>query len=766
MIKMVTALSQPIRAKSVRVVPALPVSSKSWTCNQRTAWQLWQEWRKTFRGPRLPYERLPIAGYRLNASEVIPQLKESLLPGCRCLIVECWPQESHLLTDDFKRQLVASLEEHPSLKEVQFQVIGRTQAVDTPPFEVNKVLVRKFWDQRSSYPSLPDYLRQLRERAGLSRRDAAETVHLNTGRKFKTDQLSRLEDGVDTLRAFPLFVGLAAVYEEDVRDVIAAANLSQYAEMDPRCWTTEFYPGLIDTRSEQLKISLYDTRSPKTAAWRIHMGRKDPWRYCDMETFGESLGIHSTGIVEVEASHYPPNASFLLGACEFFGRPASYLAEPVCGEFFGEVPVSEIFGPHWVWIDTHSDEAWELSSFRDSPTIGGFICAARKLKFPFESPEEASVEIGRDAHYMRGREREVFQVKAANLSDWVWIYKTLGIPLEVLRALLPDYGIDPQSPACLLAEAMDGQKLLDLKAAGVDNNFLHKLVGKKDFSPDPRSFLELKRVLPTLRVDQLLGRYFPEVGTFFKEARGESPVLQLTEAEVRQSLEFDLGERLVAFRLDPPAKFRHLAGEDGTLDLQTAAKCLGIDHHDFSYQEHCFARVRGVEKLKSLPQALGVSPKIFYLSQVPEILGLFPVSHRLDAAGHPRPYAHKEFRDLMHPVIVRRESEEKTVDRIKRVGRNRLRRGVVAFFLGRKADGTIDFSLPQGETRASFSKKDFRKVVEGSLRGKRLSRTETLQVERILKNQEVTANDLMFLSRKTHLPRRNLFLLAKKNELK
>ena len=784
-----------IRLSTVRHLPSpQPPNQLRWTDAQKKAWACWQEWMRRQPASPDPNARLPIMRFSESPLEIQKPLLETLSSACRCLILEIWPQEQHLFgrLDEIVRGVFAASD----VREVRALVMGeklvryersvnsigqvtRVKSIipamakgrDTDQIQLARAQVRQRWSRRASYLSLPEYLRKMRKVKGLSCQEVIEQLgsHIDLPKYFTAAFLEELELAIAVPIRFDILRGLAHIYGEDLRHLVVASNLTLHGDVGPLYWTTESYPAYIETDFDAVRFMVCHAHPKEYFSSLGHfllLGMKDPLAYGNITGFAKSIGVGDSVLNPLLNNEHPPDSPLIIGIAESLRDSVASLMEVIVSQFYDRSLFAPLFPDRWIWIDGRSREPDQIADLLKKPSVGGFAMAGRKITHPFSSATKLGKLWRGNGKYLSDREYGKCPVTRYNLSEWIDAYRRLGLPEELLQILVMDNGISHDETAYLIGKALEGKSLSSLKKGKERMGKRQVATLLHETSAEPATLLAAQRLLPQLNMPQVYRRFHPDIGEFIPEAVGPNPFLDFTEEDVRTALfEFDLGAEIVAFRLNPPQRYQNLATSDGVLTLDAAGEILGITKYAFTYYEQEFVLTRERDRLKNFSQALGRPARLIYLAQHPEILCFHPVAHYLDANRNKLPYSQDRYQGLMREVKKRQKQDERDSRGIKNMGKSSLRRGVLAYFLGRRSDGTIDFSLPKGETWKSFSRRDFEGEMRTLVADGSFTPEQRHKVYDSLRNKVIILNSLVSLARLTKLPQRDLFMLAYRDAL-
>ncbi len=662
---------------------------------------------------------------------------------------------------------------------------------------------------------LPDVARRLLEEPNLRRE-----LSFYRGAFRGISDLRAWEAGPKRAIPFPLLRALAEMYGQDLRTWIAASNRDLHPDIPRRLWEGEYYPLYLEAKTDLDRLREYDAapegRGRGSFGWRLFEARKNPDRYFSTGALAERVGILPKMLHDFERNHHSPNAATLRALVEALNRTEADLAGAVSRTFHPDLPLAELFPGQEIFLTPHSLDAAKVAAYAREPgSLGQYLFAARKLRPGFPSADEVSAEIGRNPNYFARHESNAVHFGRDNLHEWLWLWDRMGLPRELFLGIAERrHGIPRGDPAYLLAEALEGRSLEQVQAESeISTKTLSAILQQRDNLVTPASLLSLKEALPRLEAARLYQRYYPELPYFFPElsAAGEPHLRVDPQALPQLFRRFHLGEALFAHRMnaDPP------------LSTVQLAEALRWDNPTVGRHERQFSRIEDDASLRRLAEVLGLSPGELYLYFRPEVLRLFPLR---DPAGEPWTLSEEAYRALissnhggydrhnlrrrLSPEILRlpprhdadgnldpvvtlaraygleASQAQKLLDPARPLGDADLRwlaerfprlsyrewyehfhRPELAFFLGRREDGAIDYRLPEGLDFAALERLDTVARIEE--RSRETGGAVPLSVLRSLrKSGNPGERSLVQISRWTGLDRRLLFLYFRREDLR
>ncbi len=628
------------------------------------------------------------------------------------------------------------------------------------------------------------------------------------------------EAGPSRAVPFPLLRALAGIYGQDVRTWIAASNRDLHPEIPRRLWEGEGYPLYLEVRTDLDRVKEFEAapegRGRGSFGWRLFEARKNPDQYFSVGALAERVGILPKMLHDFEGNHHSPNAATLRALTEALNLTEADLAGAIGRTFHPELPLAELFPGQAVFLTPHSLDAAKVAGYAREPgSLGQYLFAARKLRPGFPAADEISAELGRNPNYYSRHEANAVHLGRDNLHEWLWLWNRMGLPRELFLEIAERrHGIPRGDPAYLLAEALEGRSLEQVQAESeISTKTLSAILQQRGHLVTPASLLSLKEALPRLDAARLYLHYYPEMPFFFPELAGAGePSLRVDPQRLPELFRrFHLGEALFARRMnaDPPLS---------TVEL---AEALGWDNPTVGRHERQFSRIEDDASLRRLAEVLDLNPAELYLYFRPEVLRLFPLR---DPSGEPWTLSDEAYRALLSanhgsydrhnlrrrlsPEILRLPAQQdangnldpvrtlarahgletsqaqKLLDPARPLGDADLRwlaerfsrlsyrewyehfhRSELAYFLGRREDGTIDYRLPEGLDFAALERLDM--VARIEQRSREAGGAVPLSVLRSLrKNGNPGERSLVQISRWTGLDRRLLFLYFRRQDLR
>lgn len=628
------------------------------------------------------------------------------------------------------------------------------------------------------------------------------------------------EAGPSRAIPFPLLRALAGIYGQDVRTWIAASNRDLHPAIPRRLWEGEGYPLYLELKTDLDRVREFDAapegRGRGSFGWRLFEARKNPDQYFSALALAERVGILPKMLHDFERNHHSPNAATLRALTEALNLTEADLAGAISRTFHSELPLADLFPGQAIFLTPHSLDAAKVAGYaRDPGSLGQYLFASRKLRPGFPSADEISAELGRNPNYFSQHEANAVHFGRDNLHEWLWLWNRMGLPRELFLEIAERrHGIPQGDPAYLLAEALEGRSLEQVQAQSeISTKTLSAILQQRGNLVTPASLLSLKEALPRLDAARLYLHYYPELPHFFPELNGPAaPHLRVDPQRLPELFRrFHLGEALFAHRMnaDPPLS---------TVELAAA---LGWDNPTVGRHERQFSRIEDDASLRRLGEVLDLNPAELYLYYRPEVLRLFPLR---DPAGEPWTLSEEGYRALLSPNhgsydrhnLRRRLSPEilrlparhdangnidpaltlarahgletkqaqKLLDPARPLGDADLRwlaerfprlsyrewyehfhRSELAFFLGRREDGAIDYRLPEGMDYEALERLDMVARIED--RSREAGGSVPLSVLRSLrKSGNPGERSLVQISRWTGLDRRLLFMYFRREDLR
>jgi transcriptional regulator with XRE-family HTH domain len=493
------------------------------------------------------------------------------------------------------------------------------------------------------------------------------------------------------------------------------------------------------------------------------------------------------------------------------GLPETLLIDRANRSFFAELDIDALFQGQSPFIDPLADDPRKVRAYAAAPgSLGQRLFAYRKSLSDRPGVTELSRRLGHHDNYWGEREMNKIPIDASNWRDWYDLFTRTGLPLDPLRPFLGPEGIPEQSASVIFHEALRGETLGGFVArTGFDKKGLSLILGSNARGILPETILDLQGALPGLKGDLFFRALRPELVSFFPEAAANPPLLNISREQVAEAMALNLGEALYQHRMAHG------------IDLAQMAERLGVSDNTLKNYESISVRIDNPEVLRRAARILELDPRVVYLQYYPQVLRLFPLNPKpMDAAEYrywtleragmrdggnlrEKLYAAARAEGIQGPeALAERMSipsglakkywqkiHPLTVEEIRRLSDSfpglsyrewyeHFQGHALAYFLGRRVDGGIDYSLPEGwnyQNIASWDLKgELRRAIAECYDSPRaaaeqigvgfLARNENLN--RSLKDMSWTNDTIARVARGLGLDRRLIFLYFRAEELR
>ncbi|HKX12811.1 MAG TPA: hypothetical protein VJP40_06635, partial [bacterium] len=650
---------------------------------------------------------------------------------------------------------------------------------DIPLAELSRARLRPPWTRMNGLPPMPDLLRQSRQEAGFSieevlRRIAAEPSLVKEMSYYNAQPPSRkrlveAEGSSGQPLHFPALKFLAELYGQDISRWIAASNSTYYPDLPKRAWESDRYPLYIESKDDASWAAALNSagkgRGRGSLGWVIFSARKNPERYFSLPELAERVGLEVPTLIDLQENRYAPNGVNLDRLVDHFNIPEATIVAAIGRSFYSGLGLAELFPGQEIYLAPRSRDFDKVEGFRRNPgSLGQYLFAARKARPGFATVENIAQEVGRSVAFIHGRESNSAAVKRENLHEWYDLWRRMELPDGLFRQIVAErHGIPVDHPVHSLAEALEGRSYEEVSAnSTISTKVLQGLAEGRSFGGS--TLVEILKALPRMNGAHLYLRSYPDLPVFFAETTGSDPRLNLAPEEVRRVFrEFHFGETLFAHRMNAETPLSTVE-----LGRQLEWNSATVGNHEKS-----FARIEQNATLLRIADVLGVDHRALYLYFRPEILRFFPLHHPETGAAwtlDPRFYAEltapsrgaydrnnlrrRLATAIMSLPLKRRESgeidEAATLSQALNISESyatrlldpthplnteaitllaqrfpnfsyremyeHFNRASLAYFLGRDAEGRIDYRIPDGLDFAGLGRLDMMARLEVAAR--------------------------------------------------
>jgi len=764
-----------------------------------------------------------------------PEVPES----CLCLVVEYFSNSpGQRLPKPLLRNIQEGLVTNPNLEEVRLRLPdgsvhffhrgedggilenweGREQAKALeswnlyPTERVTRLRLLAPWEPESVATSLPEFLLDLRRRFGLTQPQVAERIQSITGEAKDYNVIRRYESNSDAAIAFPILRALAEIYGVEIRTLIQLSNQSRFPEIPAAHWTTRDYPIYLENSADLRRIRYFAEQDPqrKGFGWLVYSSRKNPFHYHTTVDLGAGTDLNSNAFSRLELEMNPPSQRAVQGLARTLGIPEGELIRRSNRTFFPEFDIDRLFPGQEIFIDSLADDPRKIQTYAAEPgSLGQRLFAYRKTLPDRPGTIALSKRLGHHDNYWAERELNKIPIDRTNWRNWYDLLTRLGLATDPLRPFLGEKQAEEPKASVLFHEALQGEAVNHFaERTGFDRKGLGLLLGAKSRAVQPETILDLQRALPALEGALFYRALRPELKDFFPETTGPEPRLNISREEIAESMALNLGEDLYAYRM-----------QHG-IELAQLAASLGISDNTLKNYESISVQIENPEVLRRAARILDIDPRVLYIHYHPQILRLFPIQEGLlsDAefrywmkerasvrdAGNLReplyatafeagiknaealekhmaisPHLARKYWQKIHPLTV--EEIQNLIQSFPalsyREWYEHFQGHALSYFLGRRMDGEIDYSLPEGWNADTLSSWDLRGEIRRAIAARYDSPEAAADaigvrfladrdnLNRSLKDRTWTNDTIASVARGLGIDRRALYLYFRGSEL-
>jgi transcriptional regulator with XRE-family HTH domain len=549
-----------------------------------------------------------------------------------------------------------------------------------------------------------------------------------------------------------------------------------------------------------------------------------------LSDLAKKAGVDGGTLTHWEQNLVAPEPEMVAPLAQALRIPLWILVRALNHTFHPGLDIRPLFGNLPIYLVPGSSDAEKVRQYLEKPgTLGQWVFALRKM-LP-DSPRSSTFahRMGRDRAYVDVRELNRIPLDATGLSDWFQYFENLGVPRDLVEKTAQAQGVEVSDSVWLVAREAQGRSVTQMAEAGaVEKRTMRKLVKDPQAVLLPSTLLSMAGSMGPGAGAKLFTSVYPKILEIFPETREETPHLVGDTQVFRAAMvEFNLAERLFAFRMNPPEDLPGIKlQKDGTLNYRSAAKLAGIPEDGWRRYERGYHWIETDEVLIKLATVLRIDPRILYIHYRPEILKLFPL--RSSAAQQPQELEEKTwyrwYRDAQsdfdrsnlrrklsprlasvmvqqgvkdvetylhqalanHPGLAEKllavgqaptPEEMKIIDGILPQGPTyrewfeHYYRPELQFFLGKREGGGYDYSLPNGLSWAAFKAWDIPHMLSHSFQTKsapseeRKTFTQILWDEKRYERGRFPLNAIPFLSRTSGIHQKLLYLWSRREEL-
>lgn len=491
----------------------------------------------------------------------------------------------------------------------------------------------------------PKHLRVLlkkhRSRAGLSHAEVASRLKNDYGLNYNPKTLATYEYDIETGMAFELLFALAEIYHADLNKLIDAYNFTAWKQnryegiqdLSRDDWLSEYYPLFIEGERDVVKLLLYKNRQLRqTLGWKVFVKKKFPWAYYDTGRLADDALLGSRVIYSAEVNEGGALArDTLLGLNASLNIPLFELIDANNRTYFPDLvkALDFAFPGLAVYLDPQNQPHRVVANWQSRlGTVQHFLFALRRADADL-AEKKSIVHIYRseegEEYSIRWGERENGSVDFNLYNRWIWkaFFKDLGLPLRLLDHYYREVGLDPDSPAVLLIDAIGAQRHTRFyQKTGVSASPVSDILNFRR-RPLFDTVAQLGLALDQSKRALFIIGLYPELREIFPDLSASGPnAIKIEEGVLEEAFtHFHLGEFLFEYRL-----------ENG-LNSEAVGEKIGMSMTNVNRLIRHPVKVTEVDRLAQIAELLSEhrhmpllkAKQIVFLHFYPELLALFPV---------------------------------------------------------------------------------------------------------------------------------------------